>query len=90
MREVCFADDTKFMIGMCGMSNGVLWILLSTDMTFLEIVTFLSHPTNTETIKCYSVGHEEDAQVYEGYTGLTMVQKTAEGYQVALRKEEDA
>lgn len=90
MREVCFADDTKFTIGMCGESSGVLWILLNTDMTFLEIVTFLSHPTNTETIKCYSVGHEEDALVYEGYTGLTMVQRTAEGFQAALRKEDAA
>lgn len=89
MREVLFADGTKFEVGMCGASNGVLWILLDTDMTILEIVTFMSHITNTETIKCYSVGYEDDAQVYEGYTHLIMAQEMTSGYQIALRKEEN-
>lgn len=86
-REVKFADGTAFPCGMCGESNGVLWILLDTDLSFVGIAEFLSDLKNTQTIKSYAVGYEEEAQVFEGYTGLTVVQKTTGGYQIALRKE---
>ena len=89
-REVMFADGTAFPCEMCGASSGVLWIVLDVDKTILEVVEFLSHPTNTEAIKCYSVGFEESAQVYEGHTHLMMVQEMANGWQVALRKEAEA
>lgn len=87
-REIVFADGTKFPVGMCGASDGVLWILLDTDMTMLEIVDFLSHVTNTETIKSYSVGYEDDAVVFENYTELVMVQRMTNGFNVALKKED--
>ena len=84
-----FADGTAFEARSCSASGVYLWLEIVTDMSFLQLATFLANTEATSVILYYVSGKEDTAQKYEGFTSQCFEQITPQGtYLAALRKPE--
>ena len=83
MREIHLNDGSVYAVTMCGASGGYLWITMPDLSDLATAFGIFNDPEKTRFIT-HDVGNN-DHQVYEGYTELTMVENN-NGITVVLKK----